>query len=504
MMFRTGRSGKAKGQEEKPMAEDVAVSDSNVAEDSSETPRIDMAVAIADAGPCKKHVRVEIPYKEVDKFFDREFTDLVRNSAVPGFRPGKAPRRLIERRFREDVSDKVKSLILMQSMEQIGDEQKLDVLAEPQLDMASIHLPTEGPFVYEFEVEVRPEFELPAYDGLSIERPAKEFSDADINTALSNFLRREGEMTTKSGGAKKDDYVDVDIRFVTGGEAVREFEQITVRVDDELTFRDGSIQNFAKGMVGAKEGDTRDFKVKMADGVARKELAGKEIDAQFVVKEVKELKPAALGPELFAKIGVSDEGELRDEIRVSLERRLEHAQRQACSDQIMNQLLQKTKIDLPQDLLRRQTERALARRLVELERAGYGEEEVRSHMNRLRQDSTNSTARALREQFILQAVAEAENIKIDEPDMDEEIQEIARRSGESARRVRSRVEKDGLWEALGSQVLERKTIAAIVAKSKVKDVPWKDEVLSSSAIDESAIPELEESQTEPEPTEDAK
>ncbi|MBY0585676.1 trigger factor [bacterium] len=481
------------------MADETAVTEGEVADEQK---RIELSVEMTDAGPCKKHVRVEIPQVEVDKFFDREFTDLVRKSAVPGFRPGKAPRRLIEKRFREDVSDKVKSMILMQSMEQVGEDQKLDVLTEPNLDVNSINLPTEGPFVYEFEVEVRPAFDLPSYDGLQIERPAKEFKDADIDTAMTNFLRREGEMKPKAGAVADDDYIDVDIRFVTDGVVVREFEQITVRVDDELTFRDGLIEKFAKGIIGAKEGETRDFKVKMADGVARKELAGKEIDAQFVVKEVKELIPATLGPGLFSTAGVSDEGELRDEIRVSLERRLEHAQRQACSDQIMNQLIGKTKIDLPQDLLKRQTERALARRLVELERAGYGEEEVKAHINRLRQDSMSSTARALREQFILQAIAEAESIKIDEPDLDEEIEEIARRSGESVRRVRSRVEKDGLWEALASQVLERKTIAAIVAKAKVKNVPWKDEVLSSSAVDEAAVPELPESASSEEPADD--
>jgi trigger factor len=478
------------------MADEVAVQ-GDVAEGATETQRIDMTVAVSDAGPCKKHVRVEIPEKEVGRFFDNEFTDLVRNSAVPGFRPGKAPRRLIERRFREDVAEKVKSTILMQSLEQIGEEQKLDPLAEPNIDTKTITLPEQGSFVYEFDIEVRPEFELPDYKGLSIERPAKDFKDADIDTALENFLKRQGEMKTKSTGVAKDDYVDVDIRFVTAGEVVRDFESITVRVDDELTFRDGAIQNFAKGIVGAKEGDTREFKVKMADGVARKELAGKEIDAVFVVKEVKELTPAVIGPALFSEVGVADEGELRDEIRVSLERRLEHAQRQASSDQIMNQLLEKTKIDLPQDLLRRQTERALARRLIELERAGYSEEEVNSHMNKLRQDSLNSTARALREQFILQSVAEAEEIKVEEADLEQEIEEIARRSGESVRKVRSRVDKDGLWEALGGQVLERKTIEKVVSLAKVKDVPWKDEVLSSSAIDESAVPAGPASAAEP-------
>lgn len=473
------------------MADEMATTGEEVMEQDSEKVHIDMKVDIRDAGPCKKHVTVHIPHGEVEKFFDREYTELVRGAAVPGFRPGKAPRRLIEKRFREEVGDRVKGAILMQSLEQVGEDHKLDPLSEPQLDMKSIKLPEEGDFVYEFDIEVRPEFDLPNYKELAITRPNKEFVDKDIDDALANFLRRQGEMKAKSSGAADGDYVDVDIRFLNEGQVVREFEEITVKVDDELTFRDGAIAQFRKGIEGAKEGDSREFKVKMADAVARPELSGKELQAVFIVKEVKELIPATLDEALFQKVGVQDEGELRDVIRMTLERRLEHAQRQAATEQIMSKLTETASWDLPQDLLKRQTERALARRLIELERAGYGEDEIRSRINRLRQDSVNSTAQALKEQFVLQAIAEAEEIKIDDEDLEDEIVDIARRSGESARRVRSRVEKDNLWDALGSQILERKTLDKILEYAKVTETPWKDEELSSSGIDESAIPEPE-------------
>jgi len=474
------------------MADNVAVENEDVEQqdgDAAEKTRIDMNVTVADAGPCKKHVKVTIPNPEVEKFYDREFTDLVRNAAVPGFRPGKAPRKLIERRFREEVADRVKSNILMQSLEQIGEEQKLDPLSEPQLDMKSIVLPTEGDFVYEFDVEVRPEFETPDYKNLTVERPTKTFTDKDVDASLENFRRRQGDLKSKKGGAAKGDYIDVDIRFVSDGKVVREFSDITVRVDEELTFRDGAIPQFLNGIKGAKEGDTKEFKVKMADAVARPELSGKEIDAVFVVKEVKELDAPELNEEFFQKIGMSDEGELRDMIRNSLERRLEYAQRNATTEQVMSKLTEKADWELPQDLLKRQTERALARRLIELERAGYSEDEIHSRLNRLRQDSVASTARALKEQFVLQAIAEAEEIKVDEEDLEEELSDIAARTGESIRRVRARIEKDGLWDAIGMQVLEQKTIKKIVEYAQIKDVEWKDEELASSAIDAAAVPE---------------
>jgi len=474
------------------MADNVAVENEDVEQqdgDAAEKTRIDMNVTVADAGPCKKHVKVTIPNPEVEKFYDREFTDLVRNAAVPGFRPGKAPRKLIERRFREEVADRVKSNILMQSLEQIGEEQKLDPLSEPQLDMKSIVLPTEGDFVYEFDVEVRPEFETPDYKNLTVERPTKTFTDKDVDASLENFRRRQGDLKSKKGGAAKGDYIDVDIRFVSDGKVVREFSDITVRVDEELTFRDGAIPQFLNGIKGAKEGDTKEFKVKMADAVARPELSGKEIDAVFVVKEVKELDAPELNEEFFQKIGMSDEGELRDMIRNSLERRLEYAQRNATTEQVMSKLTEKADWGLPQDLLKRQTERALARRLIELERAGYSEDEIHSRLNRLRQDSVASTARALKEQFVLQAIAEAEEIKVDEEDLEEELSDIAARTGESIRRVRARIEKDGLWDAIGMQVLEQKTIKKIVEYAQIKDVEWKDEELASSAIDAAAVPE---------------
>lgn len=475
---------------------DEALAEGDAVETEPKT-SIDMSVEITDAGPCKKHVKVVIPRPEVEKFFDREFSELVQSAAVAGFRPGKAPRKLIERRFRKEVADKVKGSMLMQSLEQIGEEQKLDPLSEPELDVHSIEIPEDGDFLYEFDVEVRPQFALPDYKGLSIKRPTREFTNEDVEEAFQDFIRRHGTLVRKGAPATKGDYVLVDVRFVHAGDVVREFEDLTLRVDEELTFRDGVIERFLEGMAGAVEGDTREFKVHLSDSVSRQDLAGRTIDAVFIVKEVKDLVPPNLDSEFFERFGVADVGQIKDELRAGLERRLQQAQRQAATEQVMEKIVEHADLELPQDLLRRQAERTLRRTVLDLEYAGYSEEEIRARLNRLRQNSLAATAKSLKQQFVLQAIAEAEDIKVDLPDVEEEIAAIAERSGESARRVRARVEKEGLTDAIGMQVLERKTIDRILSYATTHDVPWKEERIASSAVDESAVPEPEASEPTP-------
>ena len=119
----------------------------------------------AMAGPCKKHVKVSIPRSEIERQFTESLNDFGKDVAVPGFRPGRAPRQLVIKRFKKQVADQVKSSLLMASLEQLDADYELDPITQPQLDVAAIELPEDGPMNFEIDVEVRPEFELPDYQG---------------------------------------------------------------------------------------------------------------------------------------------------------------------------------------------------------------------------------------------------------------------------------------------------------------------------------------------------
>src|SRR5262249_29994846 len=152
------------------------------AEAQEEKRRLELAVDINDAGPCKKHLRVSIPRAEIDRQFEESLENLRKDATVPGFRPGRAPRQLVVKRFKKQVTEQVKTSLLMSSLQQIDTEYHLDPITQPQLDVAAIELPDDGPMSFEMDIEVRPQFELPDYKGLSLKRPVKAITEADIHT----------------------------------------------------------------------------------------------------------------------------------------------------------------------------------------------------------------------------------------------------------------------------------------------------------------------------------
>src|SRR3954470_8643543 len=113
----------------------------------AETPKrkLDLDVQISDVGPCKKHLKVAIARTEVERQFDESLGTMKREAAVPGFRPGRAPKTLVERRFRKQVSEQVKSSLLMACLEQLDEDYDLNPITEPRLDLETIEVPDEGP-----------------------------------------------------------------------------------------------------------------------------------------------------------------------------------------------------------------------------------------------------------------------------------------------------------------------------------------------------------------------
>ena len=141
-------------------------------------------------GPCKKRVKVVIPRADVEKQFTESLGEMTREAQVPGFRTGHAPKALVEKRFRKEVANQVKSTLLMASLEQLEEDYKLNPITQPELDFAAIELPDDGPMKFEIEVEVRPDFPVPAYKGLTVKRPVKTIGETDIDTALKTFLEQ--------------------------------------------------------------------------------------------------------------------------------------------------------------------------------------------------------------------------------------------------------------------------------------------------------------------------
>lgn len=455
--------------------------------------KLDLDVQITDAGPCKKHIKISIPQTEVERQFEDSVGSMRREAQVPGFRPGRAPKTLVQRRFRKEVSGQVKSALLMACMEQLDEDYKLNPITQPEFDIEAIELPEDGPMSFEMDVEVQPDFALPAYKALTAKRPVKEISDADVEAQLKSFLERYAQVVPKfEGAAEPGDLVTADLTFHKDGVIFNQAKELQFRLLPELRFQDGHVPDLAGALVGAKPGDSRETEAKVGSSSQDAALRGQTIRVTFHVQDLKQLRLPEVDAGFLQSIGFGSEEELRNALRGVLERRFAFQQRQAVRRQIIDQLIQEVPFDLPADLVARQERSTLRRQVEEMRQAGLSDSEIRAREAEVRANAHEQTLRSLKEFFLLSKVADAEEIKVEEIDFDQEIAAIAARSDESPRRIRARIEKENLAEGLAQQILERKTLDRILEYVKLEDVPMVEEK-AVETLDQVASPATEES-----------
>jgi trigger factor len=455
-----------------------------------EPEKLHQAVEVTDIGPCKKRVKVTIARDSIDARMNEKFKELVHEGTVPGFRPGKAPAKLVQGRYRKEVADQVKTEVLLASLQQLAEENDIAPLSAPDIDPFKIELPKDGPLVYEFEVEVRPQFDLPEYKGLKIKRPIHTFTEEEIAQEERRVLAPYGQIVPKEDGvAQIGDILVADVVTRDGERELGTFKEYMVRVEPRLAFKDGVAENFGEQVRGAKAGDKRVVDIVLSRSVADQSLAGKRVQATFEVKDVKTLRLPELTHEFLHRFGVHTPEQFRELVLVSLQRKLEYLQRQSARQQVTQHIAASATWELPEDLLIRQARKAFARRVMEMQAQGISDEEIRARQRLLEQDVLTSTAAALKEHFVLQKIAEVEKIDVSDDDIEDEIERIAEQNDESPRRVRARLEKDDLMEALAVELIERKTLDLILDNAEYEDVPLKgQEQAAVATVEEQAVP----------------
>lgn len=444
---------------------------------------LQLDVQIASPSACERRVTVTIARDDVDRYYDDAYSELMPTAAVPGFRIGRAPRKVVEHRFRDEVSNRVKSSLLMDSLGQISDEKRFVAISEPDFDLDAIEVPKDGPMTFEFSIEVRPEFDLPKWKGLKLQRLVREFTDADVDQQLEKMLSRYGQLVPHDGPAAEGDFLTVNVKCSADGRQVAEEHEQIVRVRPTLSFADGRLEGFGELMEGVKPGERRSAEVTLTQDAPNVALRGKPVHVEFEVLEVKKLKLPELTAEFLQEIGDFQSQEaLRDAVRMNLERQLEYQQQGNVRRQITAMLTQSADWELPPGLLQRQSARELERAVMEMRRSGFSEADIRARENQLKQNSAAATATALKEHFILERIAEEEKVDIEEGDYDQEIQLMALQSGESPRRVRAQLEKRELMDVLRNQIVERKVLQRVQDEAKFKNQPYEPEQADTEAI----------------------
>lgn len=454
-------------------------------------------VTIKDAGPCRSKVSVEVPEDTVKAAVDEQYDTLGKESVVPGFRKGRAPRRLLEKRFGKEVSEQIKLKLLADASESAVTDNDLKILRDPDIDHEQIELPESGSLKFEFEVDVRPQFDLPKLEGIKVNKTKAEVTDDQVKEEIEQLRKYSGIWAPREDGAvETDDQIIADaILKIEGVEEEEKHDNTEIFVRANGFVGPIPVEKLDELMIGAKEGEKRQTTVEIAKTFVREDYRGKKIDVEITVKEIKWLKPADLDEDFFSRFGVENEAELDDRVRDMLEGRLEQQSRAEMTEQVYKYLLDKADFDLPVSIVAEQASSIVQREYINLIRSGLSREQIAEQTEQLQAGSEDSAKEQLKTFFLMEAVADKLEIKVSEEEINGRIAQIAIQRGQRPEQMREQMEKDGSLTQFSIQVCEEKCIAKLLESAEVSEVKAKKKKAVKAAKNKPAKKETVKKET---------
>jgi trigger factor len=438
----------------------------------AEAPAYQYAVKVEDAGPATKKVQVEIPRDRIDAKLAEQFKELRQQAAVPGFRVGHAPAKLIEKRFGQDVKEQVRRSLISESYEQAVEQNKLQVIGEPEFDNPdAIKLPEDGgALTYSFQIEVRPEIALPDLAHLTVKKPKIDVTDENVQQALTNLREQQGTLVpVEDRGVEPKDFLYADVHIKLDGEV------ISHQHDAQIVARPGRINgidivDLDKELAGLKPSEERTITVSVPEGHADEKLRGKQLEIEFKLKDLKKLEPAVIDAEFLADLGFEKEQELLDALREQMVERITYDVQQSMREQVNQYLLSNVQMELPTRLSERQAARVVSRRSVDLLMRGVAREQVEANVDKLRSTAKEEAVRELKLYFILQKVADEQNAQVSESELNGRIAMLAAQRGKRPEKLKQEMSKDGTLADLYVQMREQKAVDKLLESAKIEEV----------------------------------
>lgn len=438
-------------------------------------------VTIEDAGPSRKKLSIVVPAEVVDEKIGESLETLAVEADLPGFRRGRAPRALIEKKFGTAIRREAKNQIVASAYQEAVEDNKLKVVGDPVADgMEDLELVDGSDLSFTVEVEVAPEFTMPALDGIEILKPTFEVTDELISGEIDKLCINEGDLESREEPEASD--------YLTGhgvmvGTPEGDSEPVTFHdirgavVQVPPKDREGGrgmilgvmVDDFAKQLGLPKPGETATIKVKGPENHEIEKIRGVDLTITFTVERVDRIIPAQVDT-VVERFGFASADQLKEAIKVRLTQRVIVRQQTAMRQQLAKHLIDNTEIDLPKRLTEQQAQRTLDRRRMELMYRGVGAEEIESHMAELRAGSADVAARDLKLFFILLHAADDLEVTVSEAEINGRIVQLAQEQGVRPEKLRQDLIANNRVGAIYQQIREHKAMDAILKKAKIEEV----------------------------------
>ena len=443
-----------------------------------------MKVAVEKQPGSISKLQIELPADEVAKEWDAIANSFVRFARIPGYRPGKAPRAVIDKRFRKEIQDELTKKLVSRSYHEAVEQEQLRVASLTNIE--EIEFGEDKSMRFRATVVTAPEFELPDYKNIPVQLPDGKVSNAEVEAAIERLRDQSA------------DFVDVPERALQMGDfAVLDFEgsienkpisEIAPQASKNLhggkkfwlhVAPENFLPKFCEQLIGLKPGETRLVIVNFPDEFPVKELAGKKADYAVTLREIKEKVLPAIDDALAAKLAPGKTlAELRQLIEHDLEHAKEHDAERAKEAQIVKYLHERIQFELPQALLQNETRRALAELVQRNRERGVTDDMLKEKEKELIDAAAAMAAHRLKTNFILHRIAELENIQTTKEDLDLRVRQEAARYDISPEKMRKELQQRNALDDVSEQLLLGKTLDFLKANVSVgltKEAPVKEE-----------------------------
>ncbi|HSO95181.1 MAG TPA: trigger factor [Acidimicrobiia bacterium] len=444
----------------------------------------------------KIRLRVAVPADEFERAVDAAFRKLARQVKVPGFRPGKAPRQLLEARLGGEVArEQALRDAVPDYYAQAVEAEDIDVIAAPEIDITDGE--ESGDVAFDAVVEVRPVIELTGYDPLQVEIPTPEVDDDAVDAQVDALRERFADLEDKTGPLADGDYAQIDIKAYIHDDAV-----------DALSATDylyevgsgGLVPKLDEELRGKRVGDILKFNDELPERFG--DRAGDEVSFQVLVKETKRKVLPEPTDEWVSEVSEFDTIDaLRDDARQRLSLVGKVRAQMLVRDKVLEAVTQLVDTEIPEALVTSETERRLHDLIHRLEHEGASlpdylaatGQDQNAFVNQVRAGATD----AVRADLALRAIVNQEHIEATDEDVDREVDRLAERLGAKPAKVRRDLERGGMFEAVRSDIARGKALQLLVDHATVVDESGNSVDLTLPEADSPTTPETPPSE-EPE------
>ncbi|MHC4575818.1 MAG: trigger factor [Planctomycetota bacterium] len=430
-----------------------------------------MEFSVEAAGPCRKRVKVTIPPELVAAEFDKSYRQWIRTVPIPGFRPGKAPRKLVEKRFGKQVALEVKQTLLDSAFDEALKENNLSPITDPELDIEKVEVDPGQAVDFDFLVTVKPEFDLPDYEEIEVAVPPAAPTPEELDHALRALRKSKATLRpVKKGTIKTEDVVSLKVRGLAGEKELFHHENLPYEVGSRM-LADLLTNGLDEALEGKKVGAAVEAKAFAPPYAENHPLAGVDLELHAEVLDLKRPDLPELDDKFAALFDFDRTEELVEVVTKDVRNQKERERERMIEDLALAQIVEKSDFELPEGLIEREADELARRAALELQMQGKSEEEIAKQVARIRQRRTEESARELKAFFVLDKIVDQERILVTETEVQEAVAQVAAYHDKAPDQMYTMLRDAGRLASLRNQLRVKKARAKLRNKVLVTDAP---------------------------------